>query len=102
MLLYEVSSDNFILVPADSDTNRVQNFIRELEPSHLIFLSEQGYYLLTTKEATELLGSGKSVSTLLETLTMTPARDAFTNADDAPDQCVVTDGDEVIGFLDVT
>jgi len=102
MLLYEVSSDNFILVPADSNTNRVLNFIKELKPGHVIFSSEQGYYLLTTKEATELLDSEKSISTLIKTLTVTPTKDAFVNADNAPDQCVVTDEDEVIGFFDVT
>lgn len=106
MLLYEVMSDDFIVVPEGSGGERLKAFYRGLKPAYVIFPSKEGYYLLSSLEVEELLTAPAGPQTLGKTLedrfVLSPTMNAFVNADDAPDRCVVTDEDEVIGFFDAT
>ena len=58
MLLYEVMSDDFVLVPQDAAIVRVKAFTAALRPGCVIFQSGKQYWLLHADEVESPPGRG--------------------------------------------
>ncbi len=110
MYLHEIAYDSFILMQADWQVDKAKQLLERLKPSHVIIQhsdTESRHYLYKSDELLKQLSSADLEQTLQDTLklneaTATPVYDAYSDAEDAPDFCIVADEGWVTGFYDVS
>jgi hypothetical protein len=110
--LYQIARDDFILLKADQTVGDVMSVLKRAKPATIIVRRRLApdtvyHYLYRPREFSELLTNVGAERTLGQALNLhewasTPALDAYDDAEKTPSSCVVTHGDAVIGFHDVT
>jgi CHAT domain len=108
MNLQQVVMTNFVLLQATCSGENSRQLIGRLQPSHVI-VSRRGlqedYYLFSVQEATNLLAQALRSSSVEHALRLdeqmpTPTLGGETDAELAPDRCVILEDDRLIGFFD--
>jgi len=110
MYLHEIAYDSFILMQTDLQVDKAKQLLERLKPSHVIIQhsnTKSRSYLYKSDEILKELSSVVPEQTLQDTLkldeiTATPVCDAYTDAEEAPSFCIVTDEGWVTGFYDVS
>jgi hypothetical protein len=110
MDLGRVASTDFVLLQADWPVSQARGLVEALSPARVIVQrqesNEEYFYLRTFEETLRLLREsfgGETVRTAMDLheWEATPALNELTNAEKAPDQCVVLAADQVVGYFDV-
>lgn len=110
MDLQQVAMTEFVLLQPGWPVEKSRQLIERLKPSHVIVHRSEArndYYLLTAEEALNLLTKANNASSVgealhLEERSTTIALEGSTDAESAPDQCVVLEDGQLAGFFDVT
>jgi len=110
MYLHEKAYDSFILMQSDWQIDKTKQLLERLKASHVIIQHsdiQSEYYLYKSDDILKQLSSTVPDQTLhnalkLDELSVTPVCDAYSDAEEAPDFCVVTDEKWVTGFYDVS
>jgi hypothetical protein len=110
MDLQHVAMTDFVLLQSSWPVTQSRQLIDHLKPSHVIVHHREApnaYYLLNAREALHLLRHAKNSSSLNEAFHLqdrpaTPAVEGSTDADSAPDQCIVLADGRPAGFFDAT
>src|SRR5947209_16060355 len=110
MDLRQVAMTTFVLLQATWPVERSYHLIEQLGPSHVIVHSydpQDAYYLFSTQEVLTFLERALNVPSLgealhLEERKMTPALEGDTDAESAPDQCIVLEEGHLLGFFDAS
>jgi len=110
MDLQEVAMTEFVSLQPNWPVERSRQLIERLKPSHVIVHRSEAhndYYLLTAEEALNILANANNASSVSEALHLaersaTPALEGSTDAESAPDQCIVLEDGQLAGFFDVT
>lgn len=97
MNLQQVAMTTFVLLQATWLTDNSRQLIGRLQPSHVIVHRrepQEAYYLFATQEATNLFAQAPSMSPVEHALRLdeqvpTPTLAGETDAELAPDQCVI-------------
>src|SRR6266478_6622912 len=108
MDLQKVAMTEFVLLQASWPVEKSRQLIEKLNPSHVIVHRSEAhndYYLLTAQEALKLLANANNASSVSEALHLaersaTPALEGSTDAESAPDQCIVLEDGRLAGFFD--
>lgn len=107
--LAQVTETTFILLQADWSIARGRELIEALKPTHVIIHRERedSFYLYTIEMAlTHMKGIANAtpihIAFNLHEIDATPLLEAHSNAEDAPDLCIVHEGGQLIGFFDAT
>lgn len=104
--LYQIAGQDFVLFPAEQPSGQAADVVRRLMPAYVVVrrmaLGEARYHLYPAAEFLNPLTRAPGGQTLTEALGLNalpgvPALDAYQNADQAPDRCVVVDGGRVVG-----
>lgn len=110
MDLREIAMTDFILLQDNWTSANCLVLLERLQPLYTIIFNEQmpdQYYLIKASELSQHLTSKPNAIYLAEVLATTtyvpvPALDGGSEADDAPDQCVVLEAGYPIGFYDAS
>src|SRR5438876_10069823 len=97
MDLQQVAMTEFVLLQASWPVEKSRQLIERLNPSHVIVHRSEAhndYYLLTVEEALNLLTNANNASSVAEALHLeerpaVPALEGSTDAESAPDRCIV-------------
>src|SRR2546428_1025158 len=108
--LQQVAMTEFVLLQPSWPVEKSRQLIERLKPSHVIVHRSEAhndYYLLTAEEALKLFANVINASSVGEALRLaersaTPALEGSTDAESAPDQCIVLEDGRLAGFFDVT
>lgn len=108
--LAKVADDSFALVLATWTVADARSFLQGLEYTHVIILrpgAQSQYYLYTKEQSDTVLQRASAKKPLekafdLQATKPTPVRDGRTAVSDAPDQTVVLEQNEVLGFIDLS
>jgi hypothetical protein len=107
MHLREIALNSFVLVQAEWLAVKARQLIESLTATHVVVRRTQPadyYYLYTRADALNYLlaaGQGSVHDAFgLHEYTASPALDAYTDADTAPDFCVVVEDGQAVGFYD--
>src|SRR6516162_3270072 len=108
--LKQIAETTFVLLQADWSVVKGRELVEALKPTHVILHAsspQESFYLYTTEETlTRMQGVADAASisvafNLYET-DSTPLLEPHSNAEDAPDRCIIHDGEKLIGFFDAT
>ena len=110
MDLRQMAMTTFVLLQATWSVENSRQLIEQLQPSHVIvrrYDSQDAYYLFSVPEALILFTQASTGLSIREALrldeqSVTPVVEGDTNAEQAPDQCIVLEGGRLIGLFDVT
>lgn len=110
MYVYEIASDDFIIVKANWPADVAMELIKQMNPSYVIIhlYEEKDYYYLYPRQQTlDHLWRHLPVDTVMDAFNLhgnepTEVRDAFEEAEKAPDRTIVLSEGRVSGFLDAT
>jgi hypothetical protein len=110
MDLHQVAMTEFVLLQQKWNVEQSRQLIEQLKPSHVIVHRAEArndYYLLTAEQALDLCKNATNTLSVgeafhLEERLPTPAFEGSTDAESAPDQCVVLEDGQLAGFFDVT
>jgi hypothetical protein len=106
MYLHQIASSSFVAVNGDRDAVQALTLLRHLRPKHLVVReTTERLHLFTREQVTPILlqaRPGDHLATLLSLSSLTPAPilDAYSDADAAPDRCLVQERGGVTGVLD--
>ncbi len=105
-------SDDFILFHADQLVAQAMAAVRRLRPTGVVVRRWRDettvyYYLYLAREFFDRLAQAADEQPLVDALVLhewaaTPGLDVYQDAEGAPSRYVVTDGDRVVGFYDVS
>ena len=101
---------SFVLLQATWLVEKSYQLIERLKPSHVIvhrYDPQDVYYLFSVQEVLTLFAAISNALSVQEALHLnehstTPSVEGNTDAEDAPNQCVVLEERRLIGFFDVT
>ena len=110
MNLQQVAMTTFVLLQATWLSDNSRELIERLQPSHVVIHRrepQEAYYLFSMQRATNLLAQAPSTSSIehilrLDEQTPTPTLMGETDAEQAPDRCVILLDDRLIGFFDAS
>lgn len=110
MDLIRLAETSFVLLDDETVVDLAKQLLGSTAASHLIIhrrhFGENLYYLFLLGEVLNGLKQCKDSATLAEALELhdseaTPAIEGSTNADRAPDRCVIVNDGQLVGFLDI-
>jgi hypothetical protein len=110
MDLERLTSTNFVLLQADWSVDHARSLVEALLSARVIVQRREGnkeyFYLRTRDETLALLQQSRSDATVREAMDLhewgaIPAQDAFSDADQAPNHCVVLADNQAVGYFDV-
>lgn len=109
MNLRQMAMTTFVLLQATWPVEKSYHLIELLGPSHVIahgYDPQDAYYLFSAQEALTLFthaSTGLFVrkALCLDERSATPAVESDTDAEQAPDQCIVLEDGRLVGFFDV-
>jgi hypothetical protein len=110
MNIQQVAMTTFVLLQATWTVENGRRLTERLKPSHVIVHGrdpQDVYYLFSAQEALTLFAhtsNGLSIreAVRLDERCMTPTVESTTDAEQAPDQCIVLENGRLVGFFDVT
>ncbi len=110
MDLKEIMTTNFVLLQDSWTITNCLALLKHLQPSHAIISSERRldqYYLTKAAELSQHLVDAPETVFLAEALTTTmyapvPALESDSEAEDAPDRCIVLEDGYPVGFFDAS
>src|SRR2546421_4595457 len=110
MNLLNVAMTPFVLLQATWSAEQSAQLIERLQPLRVIVHRrepQEAYYLFSTQEVLDPLAHAPSVSSVDQTLclderTPTPVLEGETDAEQAPEQCVIFEEGRLVGFFDAT
>ncbi len=112
LYLHEIAYDSFVVLEANWPVDQARQIVRDMkEITHVIVHREEGekeyYYLYSREEAqARLAGAADTIPVRLafglHEYDATAVSDAYTDAEAAPDRVVVLDGNDLVGFYDVS
>jgi hypothetical protein len=110
MDLQQIAQTTFVLLEATWPVSRGRELVEALNPTHVIVHRhdpQQYYYLYTREEALGLFHLSVDTYPIqqafhLHKFDATPLLEAHSNAEDAPDRCIIHEGGKLIGFFDAT
>jgi len=110
MNLQQIAMTTFVLLQATWSVENGRQLTEQLKPSHVIVHGRDPlgeYYLFSAHEALTLFAHAPAELSIREAVhlderSMTPTIEGNTNAEQAPDQCIVLEDGRLIGFFDVT
>ncbi len=110
MDLRQLTMTTFVLLQATWPVEKSSHLIERLKPSHVIVHhrnSQDVYYLFSAQEVLGLLTSSLHTSSVYEALhlserSVTPAFESDTDVERIPDQCIVLEDSDLVGFFDVS
>jgi hypothetical protein len=110
LYLNEILDDSFVLLQAGDPAGQAWQLLAALSPSHAIVRRvepQNAYYLFSRSHALDLLEAAEPDVDLGRALRLNeqapvPVMDAYDDGELAPEQVVVLDGGDVVGFLDDT
>src|SRR5260370_9477354 len=110
MEVRQLTMTTFVLVQATWPVEKSSHLIERLKPSHVIVHhrnSQDVYYLFSAQEVLGLLTSSLHTSSVYEALhlserSVTPAFESDTDVERIPDQCIVLEDSDLVGFFDVS
>jgi hypothetical protein len=110
MDLQQVALTTFVLLESTWAVAKGRELVEALNPTHVIVHRHdprQYYYLYSREEALGRLNVTINTSSIHEAFNLhefdaTPLLEAHSNAEDAPNRCIVHEGGQLIGFFDAT
>lgn len=110
MELREIAMTNFVLLRDTWTNSNCLELLRHLQPAYAI-ISKEGmpdqYYLIEASDLSQYLTNASNTASLAEviattTYTPVPALESDSEAENAPDQCIVLEDEYPIGFFDAS
>jgi hypothetical protein len=110
MNLQQIAMTTFVLLQATWPVENSRQLIERLKPSHVVVHRhdpQDTYYLFSSQEALALFAHASHVLFVQEAVHLnersaTPTVEGDTDAEQAPDQCIVLESGRLVGFFDVT
>jgi hypothetical protein len=112
LYLHEITYDSFVVLEANWPVDQARQIVRDMtDITHVIVHRVEGekeyYYLYSREEAQARLDGAADTVTIRLALGLheygaTAVSDAYTDAEAAPDRVVVLDGNDLVGFYDVS
>ncbi len=110
MDLQQITQTTFVLLQAQWPVAKGRALVEALQPTHVIVERsdpQEYYYLYTVEEAVTPLKHVVDATTIqvafnLHEADATPLLEAHTNAEDAPDRCIVQEDGRLLGFFDAS
>lgn len=110
MDLQQITQTRFVLLQAEWPVAKGQALVEALNPTHMIVHRsdpQESYYLYTVEEALARLKQVTDTTAIqvafnLRKADATPLLEAHTDAEDAPDRCIVQEDGRLLGFFDAS
>lgn len=107
---HQITQTRFVLLQAGWPVTKGRALVEALKPPHVIARCsnpEEYYYLYSVEEALTRLNQAADVTAIqvafdLHETEATPLLEAHTDAEDAPDRCIMQEDGRLLGFFDAS